>query len=62
MNLPKALAEVRQESWQEYAWPSGFAQAFHKSGTAMGIALAAVLLCGYRACTAVAVKLGLKGT
>ncbi len=41
LNLPKALAEVRQESWQEYAWPSGFAQAFHKSGTAIGIALAA---------------------
>ncbi|MGI9373365.1 MAG: tricarballylate utilization 4Fe-4S protein TcuB [Hyphomicrobiales bacterium] len=40
LNLPKALAEVRQESWQEYAWPRGFAKAFHKSGTAIGIALA----------------------
>lgn len=32
INLPKALAEVRQESWKEHAWPQGFAKAFDTSG------------------------------
>ena len=32
MNLPKALAEVRQDSWQEYAWPSQLAKSFQHSG------------------------------
>lgn len=41
LNLPRALAEVRQESWQDFAFPSLLAKAFHKSGTA--IALATVL-------------------
>ncbi|MGI9521136.1 MAG: tricarballylate utilization 4Fe-4S protein TcuB [Hyphomicrobiaceae bacterium] len=38
LNLPKVLAEVRQNSWQSYAYPSWFAKAFHQSGTAIAIA------------------------
>ena len=41
LNLPKTLAELRQESWQDHAYPAWFASLFHRSGTA--IALAAVL-------------------
>ncbi len=40
LNLPKALAEVRQDSWQEHAYPSSVARAFHKSGVAIGLATA----------------------
>ena len=38
LNLPQALAKVRQDSWQEYAFPSVLAKAFHKSGVAMALA------------------------
>ena len=38
LNLPKALAEVRQESWQAHAFPSRFADAFHRSGVAIALA------------------------
>ncbi|MGB0204726.1 MAG: tricarballylate utilization 4Fe-4S protein TcuB [Neptuniibacter sp.] len=33
LNVPKALAEVRQDSWQDNAAPSVLAKAFHHSGT-----------------------------
>ncbi|MEM1361371.1 MAG: tricarballylate utilization 4Fe-4S protein TcuB [Pseudomonadota bacterium] len=32
LNLPKALAEVRQDSWKDHAWPKGFATVFDRSG------------------------------
>ena len=35
LNLPKALAEVRQDSWKSLAWPSGFAHLFDRSGLAI---------------------------
>ncbi|MGV0908712.1 tricarballylate utilization 4Fe-4S protein TcuB [Martelella sp. FOR1707] len=35
LNLPGALAEVRQESWKQHAWPAGFARLFDRSGVAM---------------------------
>jgi citrate/tricarballylate utilization protein len=46
LNLPKALAEVRQESWKDLAWPGGFATLFDRSGVAIatGLALATALL------------------
>ena len=46
LNLPKALAEVRQESWQEMAWPRSLAQLFDRAGVAMavGVAISFVLL------------------
>ena len=41
LNLPKALADVRHESWEAFAWPGSLARAFQKNGVA--IALATVL-------------------
>lgn len=38
LNLPQALAKVRQDSWQDFAVPSVLAKAFHKSGAAMAFA------------------------
>ncbi len=38
LNLPQALARVRQDSWQDFAFPSGIAKAFHKSGVAIALA------------------------
>lgn len=32
INLPQALAEVRQESWKIHSWPTPFATAFERSG------------------------------
>ena len=41
VNLPKALAEVRRESWEEFAWPQPLAKAFHTK--AYGLVLALIL-------------------
>ena len=38
LNLPKALAELRQASWQAYAWPKPLASLFQKNGVAVAIA------------------------
>ncbi len=39
LNLPRALAEVRAESWQRYAWPSALARLFQRSGVALVVAI-----------------------
>ncbi len=39
LNLPNALAEVRHESWKDFAWPRGFARLFDTSGIAIGAGL-----------------------
>jgi len=39
LNLPKALAEVRQDSWKAHAWPAGFAKLFDRSGVAIAVGL-----------------------
>lgn len=45
LNLPAALAEVRQDSWESYVWPRPFAQAFHNHGMAiMAMIVAATML------------------
>ena len=36
LNLPRALAEVRVESWEKFIWPRGLAHLFQKSGMALG--------------------------
>ena len=43
LNLPGVLAEVRQDSWDRHAWPAGFAGAFQRRGTGIGLALVAGL-------------------
>ncbi|WP_371229561.1 tricarballylate utilization 4Fe-4S protein TcuB [Roseovarius sp. 2305UL8-3] len=40
LNLPRILAEVRNESWQDHAFPAPFARLFHRSGVAVSLALA----------------------
>ena len=35
LNLPKALAEVRRASWEDYAWPAPAGRAFQRSGVAL---------------------------
>lgn len=37
LNLPAALAEVRQESWERLAWPQPLARHFQKSGVAIAV-------------------------
>ena len=38
LNLPKALAELRQASWEEHAWPRPLASIFRRNGVAIAIA------------------------
>ena len=35
LNLPAALAEVRQDSWESYIWPQGIGRLFHNHGMAI---------------------------
>ncbi len=43
LNLPRALAELRQESWRAFAWPRGLAALFDRAGTAVAAGLALAL-------------------
>ena len=38
LNLPKALAELRQASWEDHAWPKPLAGLFRKNGVAVATA------------------------
>ncbi len=38
LNLPKALAELRQDSWETYAYPAALAKLFQRSGVAIAVA------------------------
>lgn len=39
LNLPRALAEARHESWKDHAWPGSFARAFDRSGVVIAAGL-----------------------
>ena len=39
LNVPRALAEVRHESWKTHAWPTGFAHLFDRAGGAVAVGL-----------------------
>lgn len=45
LNLPKALAEVRHDSWKSFAWPRGFASILDRSGVAITAGLVAAFTC-----------------
>lgn len=51
LNLPRALAEVRVDSWERFIWPSGFAKLFQTSGVALastlGVAIAVMSAIAY---------------
>lgn len=39
LNLPQALAEVRRDSWESFAWPQPVARKFHTHGGAIALCL-----------------------
>jgi citrate/tricarballylate utilization protein len=43
VNVPKVFAQVRRQTYEEYAWPRAFAAAYRRQGTTLSIALAASL-------------------
>jgi citrate/tricarballylate utilization protein len=43
INVPKALAQIRLQSYQDYAWPRTLAVAFTRHNLLTGVALAAIL-------------------
>lgn len=57
LNLPKALAEVRHDSWKAHTWPAGFATLFDRSG----VVIAAVLVLSIALVFALAQSLGSAG-
>jgi citrate/tricarballylate utilization protein len=40
VNLPKALAELRTETYQKYAWPGPFARLYERGGAVVAVAVA----------------------
>ena len=40
VNLPRTLAELRQITWVEHAWPGGFSRLFDRNGLVVGLAAA----------------------
>ena len=40
INVPATLAELRTETYGEYAWPRAFSQVFARSGTLLAVAVA----------------------
>lgn len=54
LNLPAALAEVRQDSWERLVWPQPLARAFHASGLVMAAALAVGIAALFWAASALA--------
>lgn len=54
LNLPRALAEVRIENWERFAWPGGFARLFQRSGSALALALVLGIAALFWALTALA--------
>ncbi len=44
INVPRTLAEVRAESYAEYAWPAPLARAFERNGVVVALLTAAALI------------------
>ncbi|MEO5669217.1 MAG: tricarballylate utilization 4Fe-4S protein TcuB [Ramlibacter sp.] len=40
VNVPKAMAQVRQHTYQEYAWPRAFGALYHRNGLTVALAVA----------------------
>ena len=41
LNLPRVLAEVRNDTYAEHAWPAGFGRLFARNGVVVSLAIAA---------------------
>lgn len=57
LNLPAALAEVRRDSWETFAWPQPIARRFHTHG----LAIVAALVVGFALLFAAAKFIGSAG-
>src|SRR5690606_12806534 len=44
LNIPRILAELRVDSWENYIWPAGLARLFQRSGVALAAALVAAIV------------------
>ena len=40
VNVPRAMAEVRVDTYRDYAWPAAFGRLYRHNGLALGLALA----------------------
>jgi citrate/tricarballylate utilization protein len=58
LNLPKALADVRQASWESYAWPQPLARTFQTNGVALALMLVLGIAALFWALTALAPSSG----
>lgn len=43
INLPRALARVRAQTWAKFAWPAAFGRLYARNGLVLSLALAAAL-------------------
>src|SRR5262249_39568575 len=43
INLPKTFAEIRLETYEEYAWPRAFGRLFYRNGTLVSLLTAACI-------------------
>lgn len=43
LNIPAALAEVRQDSWERLVWPAPLARAFHERGLVIMLVMVAMI-------------------
>jgi len=43
VNLPRAMARVRQQTWAEHAWPAAFGALYRRNGVWVALALVAAL-------------------
>jgi citrate/tricarballylate utilization protein len=41
LNIPGVLSDIRNDSWRRFAWPTGFAGLFQRSGAAVALAMVA---------------------
>ena len=44
INIPRAMAEVRNETYTEYAWPPGAGRAFERNGVLVSLAVAVSII------------------
>jgi len=59
VNVPKVFAQIRRQSYEDYAWPRAFASAYRRNGTIVALALAGSL--AFFFALAIAIGGGLSG-
>src|SRR4029079_16650575 len=59
VNVPRVFAQIRRQSYEDYAWPRAFASAYRRNGTIVALALAGSL--AFFFALAIAIGGGLSG-